>query len=557
MPIRKLSSSAAFQNLANEVANRWPNRSDGDNRVEPIARPHFTPSFSLEPGEKVFTIGSCFARNVERHLERMGFEIPMRQVQIGGETHNDADNIESILNNYGVTSILNELRWALDPEVPFDPSKGLLEITPDKFADLHLSGYPRPLPWDKAVERRARIGAAMKTAAECRVVIMTLGLVEVWWDNLAELYLNVAPPKQFARRSPERFELHVLSYEEIVLHLDAIINLLRRFGRPDQRIIISVSPVPLGVTFTTSDVMVANTYSKAVLRAAVEQVCAGYGHIDYFPSYESVVLSDRREAWRDDMIHVSNRLVHTNVSRMVGAYARPATHPDSLQREARIAEAATMWERAADLYRSILEVEPENFPARLGLARSLGADGQKVAALAALEPLDSHPKVRSAALRIKAMIFRLNDDLDGFLSIKPELEAEAGLAAWTELANSCLTFERFEEAKRYCELILREDPFKDTGLRLAGQIAIKEGRWSDAEAILKHALERHPRSPLLYYYLAVALKHLGDTERARENLGYAMELSDRVLDAKHQFQILDNIEEARLAFRHGGDDQLM
>jgi len=43
--------------------------------------------------------------------------------------------------------------------------------------------------------------------------------------------------------------------------------------------------------------------------------------VDYFPSYESVTLSDRSLAWRDDLIHVKPEIVATNVGRMAAAYA--------------------------------------------------------------------------------------------------------------------------------------------------------------------------------------------------------------------------------------------
>jgi hypothetical protein len=68
---------------------------------------------------------------------------------------------------------------------------------------------------------------------------------------------------------------------------------------------ITVSPVPLWSTFRAQDVLVANSYSKAVLRAAVESFCADRQHVSYFPSYEFAMLSNPRAVWRrDDYRHV-------------------------------------------------------------------------------------------------------------------------------------------------------------------------------------------------------------------------------------------------------------
>ena len=83
--------------------------------------------------------------------------------------------------------------------------------------------------------------------------------------------------------------------------------------------------VPLERTFTPSDVAVANSYSKSVLRAAVEPFVAGRDHIEYFPSYESVLLTDRSIAFVDDQVHIDVALVRFNVDRMINRYVKGAS----------------------------------------------------------------------------------------------------------------------------------------------------------------------------------------------------------------------------------------
>ncbi len=75
--------------------------------------------------------------------------------------------------------------------------------------------------------------------------------------------------------------------------------------------------------------LVANTYSKAVQRAAVEAFVRRHDNVDYFPSYESVVMSDRKRAWRDDQAHASDEIVRLNVLRMIEAYAEEDAEPDT------------------------------------------------------------------------------------------------------------------------------------------------------------------------------------------------------------------------------------
>jgi hypothetical protein len=89
-------------------------------------------------------------------------------------------------------------------------------------------------------------------------------------------------------------------------------------------VILTVSPVPLAATFTGRDVLVANMYSKSVLRAVAEEIRARFDFVDYFPSYESVMLSPRATTWEEDGVHVADAAVAVNVRRMVEAYLQPA-----------------------------------------------------------------------------------------------------------------------------------------------------------------------------------------------------------------------------------------
>lgn len=115
-----------------------------------------------------------------------------------------------------------------------------------------------------------------------------------------------------------------------IKYLDGVVGLLRRFSRLDQKIVLTVSPVPLLATFTDNDVIVANCYSKSLLRVAAEYMRYQYANVDYYPSYESVTLSDRQTTWLDDLHHVEDAIVRFNVGRMVSAYVQePQQHGDA------------------------------------------------------------------------------------------------------------------------------------------------------------------------------------------------------------------------------------
>jgi hypothetical protein len=57
-------------------------------------------------------------------------------------------------------------------------------------------------------------------------------------------------------------------------------------------------------TFSTMDVVVADTYAKSPLRMVAQEWAAAHDNVDYFPSYEIVLNSDRAAAWEPDLRHV-------------------------------------------------------------------------------------------------------------------------------------------------------------------------------------------------------------------------------------------------------------
>ena len=224
-----------------------------------------------------------------------------------------------ILNNYATPAIYNEIAWAFGEE-NYSRDALIAEISPGKFVDLNFTPSLRPDTKEVVDNRREAISEAYRSSVGCKVIIITLGLSEVWFDNRSGTYLNVTPRPSMLRKEPERFRLHVLSYSETLSYLSKAIDLLIKHGRNDQRLIITVSPVPLMITHRFEDVILANSYSKSVLRAVVDEIVSIYPSATYFPSYESFVLSNRKLAFVDDMLHPQMELVSFNVDRMVDAF---------------------------------------------------------------------------------------------------------------------------------------------------------------------------------------------------------------------------------------------
>ena len=320
MPIVEISAQAAFARLRSDPASaRWPGEGPSGERLEGAVEVACRPSFQITPGDLIFTAGSCFARNIEFRLADVGLETPM----YGPEVERRLEGLDAqphFFNKYNVAVIRQELAWAAGED---QGTKGqeLIALPDGALFDALLNPRKGAAPPHVARSLRHYAEQLYRRFPQCRVVVITLGVAELWRDRRSGLPLNKAPPAALAEAEPDRFVLEVMDYREVLNELEAIHDLLSRHGHPDFRMLVTVSPVPLSATFRPIDVIAANAYSKAVQRAAVEAFAAGHPNVDYLPSYETVVQSDRRLAFDSDNRHVQGPMVDRVVDRFLSAYA--------------------------------------------------------------------------------------------------------------------------------------------------------------------------------------------------------------------------------------------
>ena len=319
MPINRLSLSEANQNLRRNRVSMWPDGRLPTGRLGQLAKLTFTPSFTFSKADRIMTIGSCFAREIEHRLDSLGFDLPMKKVALPAEeratkTQND------LLSKYTVESMENELAW-ISGQAPPPPEKLFLQVGEGLWHDPQLVSNVHPASMERVLERRAMVSNAFGQLPSCRIVIITLGLAEAWYDHETSLYLNTAPPQAATNSQPNRFSLDVLDYNDIYDSLERIYEILTRAGHPDFKVLITVSPVPFKATFSGQDAITANTYSKAVQRAACQAFVARHDNVDYFPSFEIVTMSHRELVYERDNIHVSNSTVAYIVDSVLAAYS--------------------------------------------------------------------------------------------------------------------------------------------------------------------------------------------------------------------------------------------
>lgn len=309
--------------LHDAVTRSWKNKDCasfpelGDpRRSEGSIFPAFSPRFPLDfnEGRTIFTIGSCFARNIEEALQNNGVTLPTMAFSVPKSEWFARPN--GLLNEYTPGTMAQRILYALDgrafPESTIVP-------TDKGHADTLLPGG-EDVALERAISRRAEIDAVYAKLKVADAVIITLGFVESWFDLDAGIYLNRMPPWYFGRKHPRRYLFRQLNVDQCYELLEPAFAALTDTGK---NIVLTVSPVPIQRTFTAVDCVTANEYSKSVLRVTADKLVRRFSGVDYFPSYE-IVRSGALANFETDGIHVKDAVVRKIVSGMIESYRRAA-----------------------------------------------------------------------------------------------------------------------------------------------------------------------------------------------------------------------------------------
>ena len=182
-----------------------------------------------------------------------------------------------------------------------------IETGKDVFIDMHTNPTLIPTDFETTLKKRNKLKNIFLKIKDCQMLTITLGLIETWYDTKNKVYLNMTPGPRILKRYPDRFELHILDYNENLSVLEKIYSLLQKHN-PKLNIIVTVSPIPLQTTFTNYDIIVANTTSKSTLRAAATDWADKHENVHYFPSYELALLSNQHKVWIEDRRHLKGAM---------------------------------------------------------------------------------------------------------------------------------------------------------------------------------------------------------------------------------------------------------
>lgn len=310
-------------NHSKSSAERSANEDDASNRVfDGFAKVH--PRYDgpkLRKQSRVFAMGSCFAREIEQSLVKRGCNVTSVDERINRpEFHDSSGQVRSgFFHRFTPFAMYQEFQQAF-AEAEGWTDDTLLIRNGAKAVDLNYHLIPgSDDSVDATLARRRTAAELVREAANADVVILTLGLIESWFHKPSGFHANQVPVQTLLRRR-EEFQLRLVTFEETVACLEGIKALISRHRTTPFELVVTVSPVPLAKTFTHDDLIVANMTSKSTLRAAAAQFCRSEANVHYFPSYEMVVYSDPKLAWRPDRVHVESDMVKHIVQTFVSNY---------------------------------------------------------------------------------------------------------------------------------------------------------------------------------------------------------------------------------------------
>jgi len=230
---------------------------------------------TLNIGESVLTLGSCFAQSMgQRFLEA---------------------KFRALINPFGTTyhpaAIHRHLEYAASKKYPA-PSSYLMRQEIALNYDMHSSLSASDTSGLKS-KIEAQIDSTHKHLKECQTVMLTYGTAWIFHrEDTGESVANChrMPSSQFRRR--------LASVEEIQASFEQARKLIVSIN-PSIHFILTVSPVR-----HVKDTLEMNSLSKAILRLACHRLTEAYADIDYFPSYE-ILMDDLRDYrfYKEDLIH--------------------------------------------------------------------------------------------------------------------------------------------------------------------------------------------------------------------------------------------------------------
>jgi hypothetical protein len=258
----------------------WPG--SYDNKFIPNQYPYDSNTgLVIDPSTPIASMGSCFAREIRKVLIRQGYQYITEETHHPASVHASAA-WERVYNTFSLRQIFEytfesftpRTRWWITPKTKQvqDPYRRIILYESVGAAEKDFQSH---------------IHCSRKAIMNARVLILTLGLTEIWEDTSDQSVICLPSGPYFDEGGTgEAYHFRVSRYQENLDNLEKIYTILKQHNK-DCKLLMTVSPVHLWATFRKDmDVISANCNSKSTLRAVTDEFVCRHEDVFYFPAYE-------------------------------------------------------------------------------------------------------------------------------------------------------------------------------------------------------------------------------------------------------------------------------
>jgi hypothetical protein len=231
----------------------------------------------------VASAGSCFANHLAARFAVSGLRYPVYE-----------PGAEPLAARHGNVYTTLQLRQLLDRALgTFEPVERAWPTPDGRWLDpfrplVDRGGFATVPELERA--RRAHLDAVRRMFESSGVFVFTMGLTEVWRDVRDGAAFPIPPGRGRGIFDPRRYAVENLDVAANAAELDAFLARLRDVN-PTARVVLTVSPVPIALTTEPVHVARASLYTKSVLKVVAEEAARRHPDVDYFASYDMVMLN--------------------------------------------------------------------------------------------------------------------------------------------------------------------------------------------------------------------------------------------------------------------------
>ena len=247
----------------------------------------------LTPAHSVATAGSCFAQHIGNYLAARGANyLDLEPAPPLFETPSEARRF-----GYGVFSCrygniytARQLLQLFDEAFGNRAPQNIVWERGKRFYDALRPGVD-PVGHDRPdtmrLLRQQHLAQVRRMFQELDVFVFTMGLTEAWQSTADGTIYPSAPGTIAGQFDPTQHVFVNFRHAQVLEDMEMFWQRLKAVN-PSARMLLTVSPVPLTATASDDHVLVATTYSKAVLRSVAGDMSESHDDIFYFPSYEII-----------------------------------------------------------------------------------------------------------------------------------------------------------------------------------------------------------------------------------------------------------------------------